>query len=750
MRGLNLVRLDDRIVPVVGAFAEAPIVTKGTGLDGVVLLIDDGGSASGSLLYDGRHVLTAAHVVDENGDRVADRGVNVHFDLPGGRITMFVPPDLIAVWPKWTGTTSDGGIPRDGEDLAVLTLPALAPGGPRGADRYDLYRNNDELSQSFTVVGYGRSGIGNDGSYVATEAEVKRSGFNTFDTDRLTIDGIRYAPNGRVLNADFDSGSGSQDSFDYFYQVPNRGFGSQEASTAPGDSGGPALISVNGEYLIAGVSSYYLNGGFTDIDRSFGFAPTDNNSFGDFFGYTRISSYAASIDQYLANPQSLILDLTYQPIGNDGRDDTISISQNGGMLSIWINGELYSTLAMRSVSSLAIIGSQDRTIVNIDASVDGRLAISNDRVAQVTDSRPATPIPPAPITLPPVVPFASVSSMTVATSGLQVNASASTKVSAVGVFASGADFGSGPRVAIYNPDGSVRMSGNAYEANVTGGVRIATGDVTGDGIPDLITAPGPGMEPLIKVFDGLTGAVAMSFLAYEGTFTGGVFVAAGDITGDGIADIFTSPDQGGGPRVRIFSGRDQSVIADFLGIEDTTFRGGARLGLGDINHDGTIDLLVGAGFGGGPRLAVFDGASLKSGTVRKLFADFFIFEPTLRNGVYVTSGDIDGDGFAEVIVGGGPGGVPRVFALSGKGLLNGSSLVMANFFAGDPNNRSGVRIVAKDLDADGKSDLVVGAGEGAAAIVTTYSDDQLSKSEPLSTQNFQIAGQSGFGGVFVG
>ena len=53
--------------------------------------------------------------------------------------------------------------------------------------------------------------------------------------------------------------------------------------------------------------------------------------------------------------------------------------------------------------------------------------------------------------------------------------------------------------------------------------------------------------------------------------------------------------------------------------------------------------------------------------------DFFAFEQGLRNGCYVTIGDIDGDGSADMIFGGGPGGGPRVYALSGKEMINGNS-----------------------------------------------------------------------------
>ena len=181
-------------------------------------------------------------------------------------------------------------------------------------------------------------------------------------------------------------------------------------------------------------------------------------------------------------------------------------------------------------------------------------------------------------------------------------------------------------------------------------------------------------------------------------------MAAADLNGDGRAEVVVTPDQGGGPVVVIFDGagltagkNEAAQLARFFGIEDANFRGGARPAVGDVNGDGKPDLLVAAGFGGGPRLAVFNGTSVLapvsgSQLPPKLVPDFFVFEPTLRNGVFVTAGDLTGDGAAEVIVGGGPGGGPRVFALDGKALVAGTQTPVANFFAGDSTSRGGVRV----------------------------------------------------------
>src|SRR5207249_11016849 len=116
------------------------------------------------------------------------------------------------------------------------------------------------------------------------------------------------------------------------------------------------------------------------------------------------------------------------------------------------------------------------------------------------------------------------------------------------------------------------------------------------------------------------------FDPFGGNFTGGGFVAAADIDGDGKAEFAVAPDQGGGPRVTIFSLVNGAAIvrANFLAIDDANFRGGARAALGDVNKDGKPDLLVAAGFGGGPRVALFDGATVL-GNRTKLVGDFFAF-----------------------------------------------------------------------------------------------------------------------------
>ncbi|HEY1191467.1 MAG TPA: VCBS repeat-containing protein, partial [Gemmata sp.] len=73
----------------------------------------------------------------------------------------------------------------------------------------------------------------------------------------------------------------------------------------------------------------------------------------------------------------------------------------------------------------------------------------------------------------------------------------------------------------------------------TGGVNVAGGDVNGDGKADIVVSVASGGPPQVAVFSGADGSVLRSFLAYDSGFLGGVRVAVGDVDGDGKADITT-------------------------------------------------------------------------------------------------------------------------------------------------------------------------------------------------------------------
>jgi hypothetical protein len=319
------------------------------------------------------------------------------------------------------------------------------------------------------------------------------------------------------------------------------------------------------------------------------------------------------------------------------------------------------------------------------------------------------------------------------------------------LFAAGTGAGGGPQVNVFRPDGVLAYATTVFDATFTGGVRVALADFTGDGNPELVVGTGPGAPTQVRVIDGVDQSKQVfSINPFEASFTGGVYVSAGDLNGDNIPDLVITPDEGGGPRVRVFSGNGFGQIDDFFGIEDPNFRGGARTAVGDIDGNKIGDVIVAAGFGGGPRVAGFRGETLGTGTRVKVFADFFAFEQTLRNGVFIGSGDVDADGFAELVAGGGPGGGPRVTIFRGANLKTDNTLaVMANYFAGDDANRGGVRLVTRDLSGDNRAEVITGPGPGGGSLVNVYAGDELANGNPSLAGSLEPF--PGFtGGVFVG
>ena len=278
-------------------------------------------------------------------------------------------------------------------------------------------------------------------------------------------------------------------------------------------------------------------------------------------------------------------------------------------------------------------------------------------------------------------------------------------------------------------------------------VRTATGDVNGDGFPDTIFDTGPGTPLRVAVVSGAdnTTVLVAPFDPFGGNFTGGGYVAAGDFDGDGRDEFVVTPDNGGGPRVSIFSLLPGGVTtrANFL-TNDPDFRGGGHIAIGDVNADGTPDLAFAAGLSGGPRVTLIDGKKVLTtdgfNPADRLVNDFFAFEAGLRNGVYLAIGDVDGDGFGDLIVGAGAGGGPRVLTVSGKALLQQGSVAafaapLSNFFvAGMDSDRGGVRVSVTNSDLDTKADVMVSAGEGQSIHNRLYLGTNYGGAEPTVFQ----------------
>lgn len=407
---LRIEQLENRELPVVGPLQIPTALQPGQGYDGVVRLDDSsGGIASGSLLYTGRHLLTAAHVVTDDSGSLLTEDYTITFELAGKKIEMIVRWNSniqgVAIPPEYNGATTEG------YDLAILTLPdqdhlnvpyrhMIAP---LGAQRYDIYTGSSEIGQVFTMVGYGRTGTGSTGAQADTAGR-KRLGMNRFDADaNILSSSSAPAPNaGLSLIWDFDDGTEEGDTLGRLFGLHDKGLGARESNAAQGDSGGPLFIGSR----IAGVISYsdaayfvhqadnaelvharnnllrQIDGlqAFLDplLDGSLGTLYPINadmtgltRGFGEFGVATRVSAFQDFLATAIRDTNTfegkyhLVLDMDYQLAGNDGKPDTIVLSRVGDAIQVSINGVVDTRLyATSELLSFTVRGSRDsETIV---------------------------------------------------------------------------------------------------------------------------------------------------------------------------------------------------------------------------------------------------------------------------------------------------------------------------------------------------------------------------------------------------
>jgi len=108
-------------------------------------------------------------------------------------------------------------------------------------------------------------------------------------------------------------------------------------------------------------------------------------------------------------------------------------------------------------------------------------------------------------------------------------------------------------------------------------VWVAAGDLDGDGRADILTGAGSGAPPHVKAFDA-PGATKASFYAYPTAFTGGVRVAATDADGDNLAEVVTAPGPVAGAHIRVLDGLTLAEIAAFFAFDPAGYHLGATVG----------------------------------------------------------------------------------------------------------------------------------------------------------------------------
>jgi uncharacterized repeat protein (TIGR01451 family) len=276
------------------------------------------------------------------------------------------------------------------------------------------------------------------------------------------------------------------------------------------------------------------------------------------------------------------------------------------------------------------------------------------------------------------------------------------------IIATGADAGDVAVVNVYDAGTQqLKFVLAPFGLTYTGGVRVAVGDITGAGVPDIICGAGPGGGPQVNVYNGATGQLILTFFGMSPVFTGGIFVAAGDLSGTGADDIIVGAGEGGGPQVTVWSGTTGAQLASFYAFS-SGFTGGVRVAAGDVTGSGYASIVCAAGAGGGPEVTVYDGQSFN------MVSSFYALAATFTGGVYVAAGKVFGGTTADIICGAGAGGGPEVT------IYDINQHALANFYATGSSYTGGVRVGTANLTGSGSDALLTALGSGAPSGVSVF------------------------------
>src|SRR5262249_22759064 len=131
---------------------------------------------------------------------------------------------------------------------------------------------------------------------------------------------------------------------------------------------------------------------------------------------------------------------------------------------------------------------------------------------------------------------------------------------------------------------------NPFNGRSQKGAYVASGDVTGDGRDDIIVGSALGGGK-VKIYDGVTGSLVNEYDAFGKSYRGGVRLAVADVDGDGVQDVVVG--QGNfGNRVRVFSG-DSTEELHQIQVGGKNYRGGVSVAAGDVDGDGKADIVTG-------------------------------------------------------------------------------------------------------------------------------------------------------------
>jgi hypothetical protein len=248
-------------------------------------------------------------------------------------------------------------------------------------------------------------------------------------------------------------------------------------------------------------------------------------------------------------------------------------------------------------------------------------------------------------------------------------------------------------------------------------------DVTGDGRMDVLIGSEDELgnnQGRVRLYSGATGAIVHTWNGLPGESFGVPCGHAGDLDGDGVADVLTYLAAENGVfnqfRLRAYSGADGSLLHTWTNIKASAaaiFNNGdgpSMAALGDVNGDGRDDFAIQhlssvAGFPDGGVVYVV------SGMDKSILATYGGTASQQSFGHSIAgTGDLDGDGVPDMVVGAPQATGPGTFSGYVRAISLATGTTIYTVGATAANDRFGEAIrAAGDVDGDGRNDVIVGA-----------------------------------------
>jgi hypothetical protein len=250
-----------------------------------------------------------------------------------------------------------------------------------------------------------------------------------------------------------------------------------------------------------------------------------------------------------------------------------------------------------------------------------------------------------------------------------------------------------PELVVYDFAGKELRRWQPYVPGFTGEISLAIADFDGDGLDEIVTSPGAGGGPQIRVFDGMgEPKFTNAFWAHSQDYRKGTEVATGDINGDGQIEILASVIDADQALIKYFTPTGQEV-ENSIGIDIGNSFEPVKLAVMDLGSDGTQEIVVGLGSGNQPKIKLLrrDGSMIK---------EFLAYGEAFGGGVNFAVSKLPD--YNLIATGAGFSGGPHVRFFDSYGKLMKNPV----FFAYENSFRGGTNVEIVDLDGDEKVEFI--------------------------------------------